>query len=94
LSDEDRARVAILVESLREAKLAFKKGERNAARLTEIVRDRLESEPLVTIDYIAIVDRETMQPIEKVADNETLIAAAVEFAGVRLIDNVILNRVQ
>ena len=94
LSDEDRGKAEIIIESLREAKLAFKRGERNAARLAEIVRNRLESEPLVTIDYVAIVDRETMQPIEMVGDNETLIAAAVEFAGVRLIDNVILNRVQ
>jgi pantoate--beta-alanine ligase len=94
LSDEDRAKAAVIIDALRESKLAFKRGERNAARLTEIVRNRLESEPLVTIDYIAIVDRETMQPIDKVADNETLIAAAVEFAGVRLIDNVILNRMQ
>lgn len=94
LSDEDRQKAAIIIEALREAKLAFKKGERNAADLAEIVRNRLETEPSATVDYIAIVDRDTMQPITIIGDNETLITAAVTVTGVRLIDNVILNRKQ
>ena len=94
LSDEDRAKASVIIDALREAKTAFKKGERNAADLAQMVRDRLEAEPLATLDYVAIVDRETLQPIDKIGDNETLIAVAVDFAGVRLIDNVILNRKQ
>ena len=94
LSDEDRAKASVIIDALREAKTAFKKGERNAADLAQMVRDRLEAEPLATLDYVAIIDRETLQPIDKIGDNETLIAVAVDFAGVRLIDNVILNRKQ
>lgn len=94
LSAEDRAKAAVIITALREAKTAFKKGERNAADLTEIVKNRLADEPLATVDYVAIVDRETLQPVDKVGDDETLIAVAVDFAGVRLIDNVILNRKQ
>ncbi len=84
----------IIIEALREAKIAFKKGERNALDLTQTVRTRIETEPLAKIDYISIVDRETLQPVEKIGDEETLIAVAVAFGDVRLIDNVILNRKQ
>ncbi|MGB2750814.1 MAG: pantoate--beta-alanine ligase [Pyrinomonadaceae bacterium] len=94
LSDEEREKAAIIIEALREAKLAFKKGERNASDLTQIVKNRIETEPLAKIDYISIVDRETLQPVDKIGDEETLIAVAVAFGDIRLIDNVILNRKQ
>ena len=94
LSPEDRAKAAVIVEALREGKLAFKKGERDAADLTEIVKKRIAEEPLATLDYVAIVDRESLQPVDKIGDDEILITLAAEVAGVRLIDNVILNRKQ
>ena len=94
LSDKEHQKASVIIEALREAKIAFKQGERNAVRLAEIVKNRIETEPLAQIDYIAVVDRETLQTIDKVGDEETLIAAAVAFGGVRLIDNVILNRKQ
>ena len=94
LSDDERLRAAIIIQALREGKLAFKQGERNAEHLTQIVKSRLESEPLAHIDYVAVVGRESMQTVEKVGDDETLIVAAVAFGDVRLIDNVILNRKQ
>lgn len=93
-SHDDRARAAVLIAALREAKTAFKKGERNAADLAQIVRDRVGTEPLATLDYVAIVDRETLQPVDAIGDDEALIAVAAEVAGVRLIDNVVLNRKQ
>lgn len=94
LSDEDRQKAAVIIKALREAKTAYKKGERNAADLAQIVRNHLQAEPLTKIEYVAVIDRETLQPVEKIGDKETLIAVAVDFAGVRLIDNVILNRKQ
>ncbi len=94
LSAEDRKKASIIIESLREAKLDFKKGERNAVHLTEMVKKRIATEPAAEIDYVAIVDRDSLQNVEKIGDDETLIAVAVRVAGVRLIDNVILNRKQ
>jgi len=92
LSDEDRQKASIIYRALREAKAAFKRGERNASTLSQLVNQILAEEPLANVDYIAIVDADTLQPVEKVGDKETLIAAAVNFGDVRLIDNVVLNR--
>ncbi len=94
LSPEEHAKAVVLIEALREAKLAFKKGERNASTLTEIVTRRIALEPLARLDHVAVVDREGMHTIEKIGDAETLIVAAIHIGSVRLIDNVILNRKQ
>ncbi|MEP7077134.1 MAG: pantoate--beta-alanine ligase [Acidobacteriota bacterium] len=94
LTDEERTKAAVLFRALREAKIAFKKGERNALELTQIVQKIIQEEPLAEIDYIAVVDHETLQPVDKVGDGETLIALAARFGSVRLIDNIVLNRKQ
>jgi len=94
LDDRSREKASVLLRSLKEAKLAYKNGERNALKLTEIVQRILAEEPAAQVDYIAVVDRDSLEPIEKVGDREMLIAAAVSFGNVRLIDNVILNRKQ
>ena len=94
LTDEERDKAAVIFRSLREAKIAFKQGERNAAKLIEIVQSGISTEPMATVDYVSVVDSKSLEPVEKIGDSETLIAAAVRFGAVRLIDNVVLNRGQ
>ena len=94
LSSDEREKAVVIINSLREAKIAFKKGERNASELTQIVKDHIATEPLAKLDYVEIVDRDSMQHVEKIGDAETQIVIAVYFGDVRLIDNVILNRKQ
>ncbi|MEP6902717.1 MAG: pantoate--beta-alanine ligase [Actinomycetota bacterium] len=94
LSDEERQKASIIYRGLREAKIAVKNGERNAANLADIVRKTVETEPLAQIDYIAVVNNETLEPVEKIGETAVLIAVAVRFGNVRLIDNTVLNRKQ
>jgi pantoate--beta-alanine ligase len=94
LSPEEREKASVIFAGLREAKVAFKQGERNAAKLVEIVQRRIATEPMAIVDYISIVDGQSLEPVEKVGETETFIAAAVRFGKVRLIDNVVLNRGQ
>lgn len=94
LSEEERAKAAVIYQALRDAKIAFRSGERNASAITQIVEDRIGSEPLARVDYIAVVSNDNLEPVEKIEDNEVLVAVAVRFGKVRLIDNVVLNRKQ
>ncbi len=94
LSSEEREKAAVIFAALRDAKIAFKQGERNAAKLIEMVQERIGSEPRAAIDYVSVVDPQTLEPVQKVGEIETLIAAAVRFGNVRLIDNIVLNRGQ
>jgi pantoate--beta-alanine ligase len=59
-----------------------------------MVHRGIDTEPLAAIDYVSVVDSKTLEPLEKVGETEALIAAAVRFGKVRLIDNVVLNRGQ
>lgn len=54
----------------------------------------IEKEQTANIDYIAIVDNETLEPIEKIGERPVLVAVAVRFGEIRLIDNIILNKKQ
>ncbi len=45
LSPEERQKASIIFQALRKAKLAAKEGERNAEKLAEIVREKIETEP-------------------------------------------------
>lgn len=94
LSSEEREAASVIFRALKEAKIAFRNGARNASELIEIVRRTVEAEPLARIDYISAVDAETLETIEKIDDKEVLLSTAVFFGKVRLIDNVILNRRQ
>ncbi|MGI8849288.1 MAG: pantoate--beta-alanine ligase [Pyrinomonadaceae bacterium] len=94
LSQAERVAAASIFQGLRDAKIAAREGERSAAKLVEAVRRRIEIEPLAQIDYVAVVDSETLMPIDKIGDNPILVAVAVWFGKTRLIDNTILNRRQ
>lgn len=94
LTSDEREKAVVIITALREAKMAFKRGERNASELTQIVKNRILTEPLAKLDYVDVVDRYSLQTLEKVGDEESLIVIAVYFGDVRLIDNVILNRKQ
>ncbi len=92
LNPEERQKASVIYQALRRAKIAAKEGERNATRLAEIVREKIDGEPLAQIDYVAVVDNETLEPIEKITENAALIAVAVRFGNTRLIDNTVVNR--
>lgn len=94
LSEEEREKASVVFKALSEAKSSFENGERNAATIAQIVEERIAAEPLARIDYIAVVSNNDLEPIEKIEDGEVLVAVAVRFGKVRLIDNVILNRKQ
>ncbi|HTK37312.1 MAG TPA: pantoate--beta-alanine ligase, partial [Pyrinomonadaceae bacterium] len=68
LSPEDREKAAVIFRGLKEAKIAYKKGTRNAADLAQIVQKTIETEPAASIDYVAVVDRDSLQPIDKIGE--------------------------
>lgn len=86
LSPEDRKLAAAFPRALLEARDDVRRGERDAARLTEAARRRL-TEAGLAVDYVEVIDPETMAPVREAAPGSTL-AAAVRVGKTRLIDNV------
>ena len=60
---------------------------RNAAELLKIAREQIVASDLAEIDYLTLVDSETLAPVETVTRPATL-ATAVFYGDVRLIDHI------
>jgi len=89
LSPVERAEAVCLFQGLEKAKERFAASERDAEALKREIREVIEKTSAI-IDYIEIVDDETLQPVMGV-DRPALIALAVKFSDVRLIDNAVLE---
>lgn len=94
LSEEEQKSAAVIHRGLMQAKEAFKKGERHSAKLEEIVRATIESEPRARVDYVSVVDADTLEKLDKLDERPILIAVAAYVGKTRLIDNTILNKVK
>jgi pantoate--beta-alanine ligase len=89
LDPDERARALALGAALRAASELLGTGEHAAAPLLDAARRALSSFG-VTPEYLALVDAETLQPLERL-DRPGLLALAAHVGSTRLIDNVILH---
>ena len=87
LSPAERAQAPVLYRALTAARVAVENGERDAERLKADICAELADADLAKIDYVEIVDSETLRPVAFI-NRPCLIALAVFFGQVRLIDNV------
>ena len=94
LSAEEQRSASIIHQALAKGKEAYKKGERHASRVAETVRTTIETQPRVRVDYVSIVDAETLEKLDKLDERPILIAVAAYVGKTRLIDNTILNKVK
>lgn len=87
LSSRERKGALLLSRSLFEARERVRKGERSATKLKASIRRKLRAVPNSRIDYVEVVDAETLKPLKTVR-GDVLIALAVWIGKARLIDNV------
>lgn len=91
LSPEDRRAATSLHRALETAQREITAGERDAARLIVSMRGVLDSEPGVKIDYVEIVDVETLEPVTSLR-NRCFILIAALVGKTRLIDNALVEQ--
>ena len=87
LNAEERKQAAVLRKALLAAKDSGKKSAKDIVGLTRTI---ISEAPLARIDYVDLVDADTLQPIELPGPN-SLLALAVFFGKTRLIDNIVLG---
>ena len=91
LNIEERKAAAVLYRSLKGAKeLILKKSINNSDDVKENIKEIIKAEPLADIDYIEIVDPETLEPMQAIL-LPAAICLAVKIGNTRLIDNIIIN---
>ena len=86
LSAEERKAALVLSKAIFRGKKMAEDGERDAEKITSAMKELISSEPLAKIDYVKIVDSETMQQVGKI-EKPILCAIAVYIGKTRLIDN-------
>lgn len=86
LSEEERKAALVLSRSIFLGKEMVEKGERDAKKVVAAMTAEIEKEPLAKIDYVKVVDLETMQQVETI-EHDILTAIAVYIGKTRLIDN-------
>jgi pantoate--beta-alanine ligase len=88
LSSEERKAATIINKSLKKAESLIEDGERDCKNIIEFIKSEISKESLAKIDYISIVDNETIKDVPVIVGN-SLIAVAVFIGNTRLIDNFI-----
>jgi pantoate--beta-alanine ligase len=92
LSPAERKQAIILYRALTRVQMMADTGERNAAKLIAGAREVFAQEPQVRIDYVEVVNNDTLDPVEDISQG-ALVAVAAHVGTTRLIDNLMLHGV-
>ena len=85
LSSEERKAATILYKAIQMGKQTIKHGA-SADSIINTMTEIINTEPLAKIDYVSVVDANTMQPVHEIT-SPVLVAMAVYIGSTRLIDN-------
>lgn len=90
LSKEEREKAPILYKSLELARKMIDEGERDPLKIKDTIEKIITQDAGAQLDYVAVVDAETLQNVLKI-ENRVLIALAARFGNARLIDNILVE---
>jgi pantoate--beta-alanine ligase len=91
LSTEERRIAPMLFHALAAGARAVEAGITDPESVLAIVRKILGGEAAIGIEYAAVCDAETLEPLERI-DRQAVILGAIRLGSVRLIDNVLAKR--
>ncbi|MFC1818576.1 pantoate--beta-alanine ligase [Thermodesulfobacteriota bacterium] len=90
LSSEERSKALCLNKAIQHAKARFADGLDDSDLLISEIRDIISANSGVSIDYISLVDKDTLSDKE-VIDSQSVLALAIKVGGTRLIDNCFMG---
>lgn len=90
LSEEERKAALVLSKAVFAGKEMMEQGERDSEKILSHMKSMISAEPLAKIDYVEMVDADSIETIEK-AKGRVLTAMAVYIGTTRLIDNFIYD---
>ena len=90
LTHQQREEALLINKALKKCEAMVQSGQRNCNTLVAAMREVLNQSEHVEIDYIKIVDTETVEDIEQI-DRKALVAVAAKVGKTRLIDNIIID---
>jgi pantoate--beta-alanine ligase len=92
LTPEQRRAAGKLNQALQTAADLARDGETDVAVLINAIQQVCETEPLVVVQYIAIVEAESLMPLDRLGDRPARALMAARVGDTRLIDNMALGQ--
>ncbi|MDI3465147.1 MAG: Pantoate--beta-alanine ligase [Nitrospira sp.] len=89
LTQDERKRAVMLYKSLRAGAEAIGRGVTDGKAIGSAMAQVVKKEPAITIDYLAVCDPTTLEPLSTVRGKAVLLGA-VRLGPVRLIDNILV----
>ncbi|HET9332614.1 MAG TPA: pantoate--beta-alanine ligase [Gemmatimonadota bacterium] len=90
LSEAERREALALRSALGRAESLAAEGVADAAPLLAAMREELSRHPGIDVDYVALVERDTFRPVDRLT-SPAVAAVAARIGGTRLIDNVVIE---
>jgi pantoate--beta-alanine ligase len=90
LTQDERKSALVLYRSLIRVQEEFARGERDAAKLVESGKKEFAQDPAALLNYLEIVDPDSLEP-EVTITKPVLVAVAAVLGKTRLIDNITLH---
>jgi pantoate--beta-alanine ligase len=90
LGPTEREQAPVLQRALQHARLLVAQGDRSSQSIVAATRGVIATAPLARIDYLEIVNTETLQPAPEAGPDSRIVVAAF-FGQTRLIDNLRLS---
>lgn len=90
LTNQQKKDAAYIYKALKKSESLIKSGVKKSKTIIGEMKKVLKQMPSIKIEYVNIVDAETLQELDKVA-GKVLIAAAVKIGSTRLIDNILVD---
>ena len=90
LSPSHRGQAATIYRALRHGEDEIRRGVKDAGKLADAITAILRQVPGIALQYVSIVDAESLQPKDPVT-GEVLVAVAVRIGSTRLIDNIVVD---
>ncbi|WP_053378279.1 pantoate--beta-alanine ligase [Nitrospira moscoviensis] len=90
LSADQRAAAPLLYRSLQAGAAAIRRGVREGSAVERVMADVVRREASVTVEYLAVCDPVTLEPLTAV-DRRAVLLGSVRLGSVRLIDNLLVT---
>jgi pantoate ligase/cytidylate kinase len=94
LDDSDRQLAAQIYQSLQRSQRQFEQSPQQPQTIIDAAREYLANFPEINLEYIELVDANTLQPYEQIScccSSELMLAIAARIKHTRLIDNILLS---
>jgi len=90
LSDRQKEDATNIHKSLEECRRMIGGRATHAGQIIARMRAMLEAVPSIEIEYVSVVDAETLEAVERIS-GRVLVAVAVRIGTARLIDNIVVD---